>query len=66
MTFKDKGPWSAVITEINGKRCVRLYSDDFTHDVALTVGGDFATIDDKLEYATELANFLNERTKLCV
>lgn len=62
MTFKDKGPWCAMITEIEEKQCVRLYSDDFTHDVALMVSGDFVTIDDKLEYATELANFLNEGT----
>lgn len=53
----DKGPWHAVKWD-GGKR-VDLSSDDFAHDVALTVSGDFATADDKFRYAEQMAAWMN-------
>lgn len=53
----DKGPWHAIKWD-GGKR-VDLSSDDFTHDVALTVSGDFATADDKFRYAEQMAAWMN-------
>ncbi|MDX3947052.1 hypothetical protein QYP01_16135 [Pseudomonas aeruginosa] len=44
----DRGPWHAV--KWDGGRRVDLSSDDFEHDVALTVSGDFVE-GDKFRYA---------------
>ena len=54
----DRGPW--LVNEWSNNRVV-LQSDDFEHDVALIVDGDFADYDDKLAYAKRMANWLNER-----
>lgn len=54
----DRGPW--LVNEWSNDRVV-LQSDDFEHDVALIVDGDFADYQDKLDYAKRLANWLNER-----
>lgn len=54
----DRGPW--LVNEWSNDRVV-LQSDDFEHDVALIVDGDFADYEDKLAYAKRLANWLNER-----
>ncbi len=54
----DRGPW--LVNEWSNDRVV-LQSDDFAHDVALIVDGDFAGYEDKLDYAKRLANWLNER-----
>ena len=56
----DKGVWTANLIErtgvAGGKRdCVLLESDDFEHDVLLAVSGDFASAQQKLEYAQDLA-----------
>lgn len=60
----DKGVWTANLSErtgaAGGKRdCVLLDSDDFEHDVLLEVRGDFASAQQKLEYAQDLAARLN-------
>ena len=60
----DKGVWTANLIErtgvAGGKRdCVLLESDDFEHDVMLAVSGDFASAQQKLEYAQDLAARLN-------
>lgn len=49
----DLGPWE--LSE-DGKH---LYSDDFTHDVKLTVDGDFYGDNDRLAYTKRLAQQLN-------
>lgn len=54
----DRGPW--LVNEWSEHRVV-LQSDDFEHDVALIVDGDFGGYDEKLAYAQRLANWLNER-----
>ena len=60
----DRGPWTVEVWDKDGEPdCdgVFLASDDFTHDVCMQVGGDFATIDDKKAYAQEIADVLNNR-----
>ena len=52
----DTGPWSA---RENAKE-VYVESDDFKHDVALTVNGDFRNRAEKLKYAEWLAGRLNK------
>ncbi len=49
----DKGPWTV---SADGRR---IESDDFTHDVALTVGGDFYDDAQRLAYSQALAARLN-------
>jgi hypothetical protein len=55
-TQPDKGPWS--VQEWSHTRVV-LMSDDFTHDVALEISGDFADHNEKLWYANALATSMN-------
>lgn len=52
----DKGPW--VVNEWSDNRVV-LQSDDFEHDVALVVDGDFGSLQEKLAYAEFLAAWMN-------
>lgn len=56
MEFKDKGPW-IVVSETGHK----IESDDFTHDVTLTISGDFGSDADRVEYAKGLCEILNRR-----
>lgn len=53
----DKGPW-VVQTWKDGR--VVLMSDDFRHDVALVITGDFWDDDQKRGYAALLADKLNK------
>ena len=53
---KENGPWN--VDDWPGGELV-LQSDDFTHDVALIVTGDFETPEQKREYAEEIARRLN-------
>lgn len=55
----DTGPWTAVRWR-DGR--VVIESDDFTHDVALVVTGDFADIEQKISYAQMIAERLNAAT----
>lgn len=50
----DAGPW---VASANGRL---LQSDDFTHDVALEVSGDFADAADRIAYARNLAARMNQ------
>lgn len=58
----DNGPWSAWSNEETGSAGIQ--SDDFTHDVYLTVYGDFEYHEQKLQYAEYLASVLNTREPL--
>jgi hypothetical protein len=49
----ERGPWTVAD---DGSR---LSSDDFTHDAALDVSGDFGSDQVRFEYASELARRLN-------
>ncbi len=49
----DKGPWN--VSE-DGRF---LYSDDFTHDVRITIGGDFYNDEQRKKYADNMAKKLN-------
>jgi hypothetical protein len=55
-TSPDKGPW--MVNKWSGERVV-LQSDDFAHDVALIVNGDFGSHEEKLAYAEALAAWMN-------
>jgi hypothetical protein len=52
----DRGPW--MVTVWPGQKVV-LQSDDFTHDVALEISGDFGSHDEKRAYAKALADWMN-------
>ena len=52
----ENGPW--IIEDWGDGRLV-LQSQDFTHDVALEVSGDFATPEQEREHAEEIARRLN-------
>jgi len=52
---RDHGPW--VATNWRGEMVV-VQSDDFHHDVALVVTGDFKDFDSKMRYAEWLAGIL--------
>lgn len=54
----ENGSWTANLG-VNGTQ-VYLYSDDFTHDVSLTVTGNFYDIQHKLEYARAIAERMNK------
>jgi len=52
----DRGLW--VVQQWAGSKVV-LQSDDFKHDVALEINGDFEELEQKREYATALARWMN-------
>lgn len=52
----DKGPW---LVDEWSDGIVVLQSDDFEHDVALEISGDFGSKESKLEYARSLAAWMN-------
>lgn len=56
VTVTEKGTWH-VSDWRNGRLAIQ--SQDFTHDVALEISGDFATPDDKRAQAEEIARRLN-------
>ena len=58
---QDRGPWEVNTwpSNVDGQDDrVVLQSDDFHHDVALIVTGDFADIDSRIRYAEWLAKRL--------
>ena len=59
MEFKDKGPW--IVASETGHK---IESDDFTHDVTLTISGDFGSDADRVEYAKGLCDVLNKQGAL--
>jgi len=60
MVEDDRGPWHVQVWKVEGSRKVVLQSDDFAHDVALEISGDFACFEQRLEYAHKLAKRMNE------
>ncbi|MFA6509987.1 MAG: hypothetical protein WCV62_05980 [Candidatus Peribacteraceae bacterium] len=52
----DKGPWKVRRSDKYG---ALVTSDDFTHDVTLTISGDFRNRAEKIKYAEWLAKRLN-------
>jgi hypothetical protein len=48
--------WTVGVTK---DKQVFLETDDFTHDVRLYVNGDFASKDDEIKYASDLARKIN-------
>lgn len=57
----DNGPWVAGVEDGNHSY---LQSEDFTHDARLYVTGAFATTDDALDYARNLAVEMNAMPKV--
>jgi hypothetical protein len=55
----DQGPWSVDVWEHDGKKFVVLQSNDFHHDVALKISGDFGAIEKEIQYANLLCEQLN-------
>lgn len=60
----DKGPWVVNVWDKDeGQRGalprVDLQSDDFKHDVALVITGDFCSLEQKKRYAYALADRMN-------
>ena len=51
----DLGPWRMVV----GNSDVTLYSDDFTHDVAIVITGDFSDNAQRIAYATDIQHRLS-------
>lgn len=58
----DRGPWKVTVWTRKAGRVVVLQSDDFHHDVALEISGDFGRWEDRMAYAEWLANKLNAPT----
>ena len=59
----NEGPW--YVNEWPPKqpgeqKRVVLQSDDFTHDVALMITGDFESHEDMVQYAKQLADRMNQ------
>ena len=54
--IKETGTWKA----IKDDKAVVIQSNDFTHDVMLTIDGDFKDLDQTLEYAKEIERRLNQ------
>jgi hypothetical protein len=52
----ETGIWKAISGDDG---VVGIQSNDFTHDVMLTIDGDFRDIWQKIEYAEEIARRLN-------
>lgn len=52
---QENGPWR--VSESNGR--VSIISDDFTHDVALSLSGDFGSREMKIAYAEQVAKALS-------
>jgi len=54
--IKETGKWKAIA---NDDGSVVIQSNDFTHDVMLIVDGGFRDVEQRLEYAEEMAKRLN-------
>jgi hypothetical protein len=65
MVKADTGPWHVEVWSARGENQldrVVLQSDDFRHDVALIITGDFWDIEQKKGYAQLLADKLNGKS----
>jgi hypothetical protein len=56
VTVTEKGPW-----QVNdwGHGRIVIQSNDFTHDVALEISGDFGSVEREIAHAEEIARRLN-------
>lgn len=64
LTISETGPWSVSVGKSEaGTLKVCLQSDDFHHDVALYITGDFCDNDQRIEYARLLADRMNRMPK---
>jgi hypothetical protein len=62
--ISETGPWSVSVGKSEaGTMKVCLQSDDFTHDVALYITGDFYDNAQRIEYAHRLADRMNRMPK---
>ena len=52
----DFGPWRMIVSS----KDVTLYPDNFEHDVAITITGDFATVNEQIEYAKDIMQRLGK------
>lgn len=59
MQLIERGPWKARQQSDDHLKGIFVESDDFTHDVRLYINGDFASTEQKLAYADEIAKRLN-------
>jgi hypothetical protein len=59
VTVTEKGPW-----QVNdwGQGRIVIQSDDFTHDVALEISGDFGSVEREIAHAEEIARRLSTVT----
>lgn len=55
----DKGPWRPYFKVKDHSCTVGVESDDSSHDVLLTIHGDFRNLGQCLKYATWLCSVLN-------
>lgn len=58
----DKGPWKAEVWKRATGNIMVIQSDDFEHDVALEISGDFEDWDQRKAYAEWLADALTRAT----
>jgi hypothetical protein len=58
MGFDDKGPWTVCHEDGRG-----IESDDFNHDVHLSIVGDFGSDAERFAYAQGLAEVLNKHNE---
>lgn len=56
LEMRENGPWE--VNDWGGGRLV-LQSQDFHHDAALEISGDFGSLEIKRAYATEICRRLN-------
>jgi len=64
LEISETGPWSVTVGKSEaGTPKVCLQSDDFHHDVALYITGDFYDIAQRIEYAKRLADRMNRMPK---
>jgi hypothetical protein len=64
--LSERGPWVVQTwqpAKEGGTPRVVLQSDDFTHDVALVINGDFRDTAQKVRYAQLLADRMNRMPK---
>jgi hypothetical protein len=60
MLIEENGIWTVVEWAYSSdNHAVGIESSDFTHDVMMTISGDFATKSQKIAYAREICNRLN-------
>lgn len=56
-TVVERGPWKIYRDDLDDK--LRIASDDFTHDVALILTGDFENKEQEEAYAAEIVRRLS-------